>query len=72
MASNVSDHDANSSSSKAPEHLMMFILFAFGSATMVVYSKDLQQDLVDTLVPAMDHIRLIHGMLESSVETKLT
>ncbi|KAG8883095.1 hypothetical protein FRB97_007232 [Tulasnella sp. 331] len=39
--------------------------------TMSAYSKDLQQELADTLVPAMDHIRLIHGMLESSVETKL-
>ncbi|KAG9035282.1 hypothetical protein FRB95_011577 [Tulasnella sp. JGI-2019a] len=39
---------------------------------MTERSKDIQKDVADTLVPAMDHIRLIHGLLEDSVESKLT
>lgn len=39
---------------------------------MTAQSKKLQQDLIDTLVPAMDHIRLVHGLLEDSVEQKMT
>ncbi|KAG8892753.1 hypothetical protein FRB99_002461, partial [Tulasnella sp. 403] len=39
---------------------------------MAAQSKKLQQDLIDVLVPAMDHIRLIHGLIEDSVEAKYT
>ncbi|KAG9019558.1 hypothetical protein FRB90_000466 [Tulasnella sp. 427] len=39
---------------------------------MSAKSKELQQDLIDTLVPAMDHIRIVHGLLENTVEKKYT
>ncbi|KAG8946487.1 hypothetical protein FRC04_011663 [Tulasnella sp. 424] len=39
---------------------------------MSAKSKELQQDLIDTLVPAMDHIRIVHGLLENTVESKYT
>ncbi|KIO32490.1 hypothetical protein M407DRAFT_18541 [Tulasnella calospora MUT 4182] len=37
---------------------------------MSAKAKELQQDLIDTLVPAMDHIRIVHGLLENTVEAK--
>ncbi|KAG8909726.1 hypothetical protein FRC01_006755, partial [Tulasnella sp. 417] len=37
---------------------------------MSAKAKELQQDLIDTLVPAMDHIRIVHGLLEDTVEPK--
>jgi len=39
---------------------------------MTEEAKKLQQELIEALVPAMDHIRLVHGLLEDSVEGKLT